>query len=151
MTFIADALQQVEVEGSYEPVLTHSDQAVFERLWVIDEAHRQEHQSIADNLSDMDRSLRDCDGESICNLKPLLLSASHNLQERLEELQAIDTLGDKAHEVWKTALKKSIEHTLGILGVSGYADVSGSLVVTDPEVKIVDTSAYCANNNIHAF
>ncbi len=136
MTFITEALGEVEDEAV---PLTQSDQAVFERLWQIDDAFRLHAKAVAEHVSAMDKAVQECDEASICVLKPSLTGDSFGLQVRLDELHAIDTLGDKAHEAWKKQLRKSMENLLGELGASGYAVVSEAFKITDPLTKFVVT------------
>lgn len=145
MTFLTEALQEVEIEGDSEAApplapLTQSDQVIFERLWQIDDAYRLHAKFVEGHIDAMDKAVENCDSNGLCAAKSSLLGDQHSLKEQLESLCAIDTLGDKAHEVWKMALQKSIEHLLGRLGDSGYADFSRACEAKDPEMNFVDTS-----------
>ncbi len=107
MTFVTEALQEVEDEGLCEEPLTLSDQAVFARLWQIDDAYRLHATVVEEHISAKDEAVQKCDSNTICTMKPVLLGDQYSLQEQIVELRTIDALGDKAHEVWKTALFKS--------------------------------------------
>ncbi len=139
MAFITEALEGV---GSEAVPLMQSDQAVYERLWQIDEAFRLHAKLFLDRISLMNKAVRECDEAGICVLKPALMGDSYNLQELLEELRAIDTLGDKAHEFWKATLIKSVEELLGQFGTSGYSDIFETIKITDPLTKLVDTGMH---------
>ncbi len=143
MTFVTKALQEVEADEVVP--LTQSDQAVFERLWQIDDVCRLHAGVIEEHISSMDKAVEECDSSTLCTMKALLLGDQGALQEQLEGLRAVDVLDDKAHEVWKTAIQKSIEQLLGKLGASGYTDVSKAFEVTDPRMKYVDTGVYCTS------
>lgn len=153
MTFLTEALQEVEFEGDGEAAsvapLTQSDQAVFERMWQIDDAYRLHAKFVEGHIYAMDKAVENCDSSSLCAARSSLLGDQHSLKEQLESLCAIDTLGDKAHEVWKMALQKSIEHLLGRLGDSGYTEFSRACKAKGPEMKFVDTSTsfhFCTTN-----
>lgn len=142
MTFLTEALEGVESEGDRDTVpLTQSDQAVFERLWQIDDNYRMHANVVLDHISAMNNAVQECDANGICITKSSLLDDEFGLRSQLEELLAIDTLGDKAHEVWKSSMQKSIEDLLGKLGASGYTDSSGACEVTDPQTISINTGA----------
>lgn len=146
MTFMTEALQDDEKEGGQGSVpLTQSDQAVYERLWDIDNAYRAAAKVVADHLQAMDKAVDECDDAAICTIKPTLSGDLYGLKECLAELDAIDTLGDDAHNIWKSAIRTSIEELVERLNASGYSEISEALHSADPEMKSVDTctSALC--------
>ncbi len=143
MTFVTEALQEAEFNGGDDFVpLTQSDQAVFERLWQIDDEHRAHAKFVADHITAMDTAIKGCDEAHICKLKPTLLGDLYSLKERLDVLGAVDTLGDAAHDAWKSTLRKSMEDLLGRLDTSRYTDISEALNISDPEMKFVDSCTY---------
>lgn len=143
MTFMTESLQELADESCDEaPPITQSDQAIFDKLWQIDDMYRAFAGCVTKDIQAMDDAMKACDETAICRTRPVLLGHSCSLQNQLEELVAIDTLGDRAHEVWKAALQNSIEDLLGVLRTTGYTDISEAFRITDPKMNVIDTSAY---------
>lgn len=140
MTLMTETLQDLSEEdpNNLNPV-TESDQAVFDKIWEIDDQYRTFADCIVKGIQDMDGAVQACDEVAVCKTRPILQGYSYSLQNQLEQLIAIDTLGDEAHENWKASLRKSMEDLLGLLGDAGYTDRSGVLRLTDPEMTTIDT------------
>lgn len=150
MTLMTGALQNLDIQGE-DSTLAAPDQAVFEKLWRIDDAFRLHASLVGVHIAAMDEGVRACDDANICASKVALVADMHSLTAQLEELNVIDTLGDKAHEAWRAALRKSMEQQLDKLGASGYTDLSETCSSMDPETKLVDTSAYNLLSTFSAF